>query len=57
MQSRLGPNRVGPFGILQTLVDGVKMFFKEDITPGMVNRRSTRRAADRGDRRVPVRSR
>jgi NADH-quinone oxidoreductase subunit H len=38
MQSRLGPNRVGPFGILQTLVDGVKMFFKEDLTPGMVNR-------------------
>lgn len=38
MQSRLGPNRVGPFGMLQTLVDGVKMFFKEDITPGMVNR-------------------
>ena len=38
MQSRIGPNRVGPFGILQTLVDGVKMFFKEDITPGMVNK-------------------
>ena len=38
MQSRLGPNRVGPFGVLQTLVDGVKMFFKEDVTPGMVNR-------------------
>ena len=38
MQSRLGPNRVGPFGILQTLVDGAKMFFKEDITPGMVNK-------------------
>jgi NADH-quinone oxidoreductase subunit H len=38
MQSRLGPNRVGPFGILQTLVDGAKMFFKEDITPGMVDR-------------------
>lgn len=38
MQSRLGPNRIGPFGILQTLVDGAKMFFKEDITPGMVNR-------------------
>jgi NADH-quinone oxidoreductase subunit H len=37
MQSRLGPNRVGPGGALQTLVDGVKMFFKEDITPGMVN--------------------
>jgi len=38
MQSRLGPNRVGPFGMLQTLVDGAKMFFKEDITPGMVNK-------------------
>jgi NADH-quinone oxidoreductase subunit H len=38
MQSRLGPNRVGPFGALQTLVDGAKMFFKEDITPGMVDR-------------------
>ena len=36
MQSRRGPNRVGPFGILQTLVDGVKMFFKEDVTPAMV---------------------
>jgi NADH-quinone oxidoreductase subunit H len=38
MQSRLGPNRVGPLGALQTLVDGIKMFFKEDVTPGMVNR-------------------
>jgi NADH-quinone oxidoreductase subunit H len=38
MQSRKGPNRVGPFGILQTLVDGVKMFFKEDVTPKMVDR-------------------
>jgi NADH-quinone oxidoreductase subunit H len=37
MQSRLGPNRVGPLGALQTLVDGVKMFFKEDPTPAMVN--------------------
>jgi NADH-quinone oxidoreductase subunit H len=36
MQSRLGPNRVGPLGVLQTLVDGVKMFFKEDVTPAMV---------------------
>lgn len=38
MQSRLGPNRIGPFGALQTLVDGLKMFFKEDFTPGMVNK-------------------
>jgi NADH-quinone oxidoreductase subunit H len=36
MQSRLGPNRVGPLGALQTLVDGLKMFFKEDFTPAMV---------------------
>jgi NADH-quinone oxidoreductase subunit H len=38
MQTRVGPNRVGPFGLLQTLVDGVKMFFKEDVTPAMVNK-------------------
>ena len=38
MQTRVGPNRVGPVGILQTLVDGVKMFFKEDVTPDMVNK-------------------
>ena len=36
MQSRVGPNRVGPVGALQTLVDGLKMFFKEDVTPAMV---------------------
>lgn len=38
MQDRLGPNRVGPFGAGQTLVDGAKMFFKEDPTPLMVER-------------------
>ncbi|MFI5043934.1 MAG: NADH-quinone oxidoreductase subunit H, partial [Acidimicrobiales bacterium] len=33
MQNRLGPNRAGPFGILQTLADGIKLFFKEDLQP------------------------
>jgi NADH-quinone oxidoreductase subunit H len=33
MQMRLGPRRAGPFGILITLADGIKLFFKEGITP------------------------
>jgi NADH-quinone oxidoreductase subunit H len=33
LQLRLGPNRVGPFGLLQPIADGIKSFFKEDIIP------------------------
>ena len=33
MQNRIGPNLAGPFGIFQTLADGVKLFFKEDQIP------------------------
>ncbi len=38
MQNRLGPNRLGPFGIFQGIADAVKLIFKEDFTPGHVNK-------------------
>ena len=37
MQSRIGPNRLGPFGMLQTIADGAKLFFKEDIRPAGID--------------------
>ncbi len=40
MQNRIGPDKAGPKGLLQTLADGVKLFFKEDLVP------------DKGDRFV-----
>jgi NADH-quinone oxidoreductase subunit H len=38
MQSRIGPNRAGPYGLLQTMADGVKLFFKEDLIPDRADR-------------------
>jgi NADH-quinone oxidoreductase subunit H len=38
MQTRVGPMRAGPRGILITLADGIKLFFKEGITPTLVDR-------------------
>jgi NADH-quinone oxidoreductase subunit H len=33
LQNRIGPNRAGPWGLLQTLADGIKLIFKEDLRP------------------------
>ncbi len=38
IQNRWGPSRVGPFGLLQPLVDGAKLFLKEDLMPSAVYR-------------------
>jgi NADH-quinone oxidoreductase subunit H len=38
IQDRLGPNRVGPGGLLQPLADGLKLFLKEDFTPAHVRK-------------------
>ena len=38
MQDRRGPNRAGPFGILQPLADGLKLFMKEEIIPNTSNK-------------------
>ncbi|HJL73819.1 MAG TPA: NADH-quinone oxidoreductase subunit NuoH [Candidatus Marinimicrobia bacterium] len=38
MQGRLGPNRVGPKGLLQPIADGIKFFMKEDLIPSGANK-------------------
>jgi NADH-quinone oxidoreductase subunit H len=38
MQNRIGPNRAGPYGVLQTLADGIKLFFKEQSIPSTADR-------------------
>src|ERR671918_453908 len=38
MQNRIGPNRAGPFGVLQSLADGIKLFFKEQSIPDSADR-------------------
>ncbi len=38
LQNRIGPNIAGPFGLFQTLADGIKLFFKEDIIPTRADR-------------------
>src|SRR3984957_949232 len=38
IQNRLGPNRIGPLGLLQSAADGIKFIFKEDTIPGHVTK-------------------
>jgi NADH-quinone oxidoreductase subunit H len=38
MQNRIGPNRAGPYGVMQTLADGIKLFFKEQSIPSSADR-------------------
>ena len=44
MQNRIGPNRAGPWGLFQTLADGIKLFFKEDLLPDRADRKVFRLA-------------
>ena len=41
LQDRVGPNRAGPYGLLQTMADIVKLLTKEDVTPAGADRATT----------------
>jgi NADH-quinone oxidoreductase subunit H len=41
IQDRVGPNRVGPFGLFQAVADGIKFLLKEDFTPSHVRKGSS----------------
>src|SRR5690606_6634502 len=40
LQNRVGPNKAGPFGLLQTVADGMKLILKEDLIPDKADRRA-----------------
>ena len=53
IQDRSGPNRVGPWGLLQPIADGLKNFLKEENAPGALSMISSMLAAGRTTRVAP----